>query len=71
MTDEPARPLTQRQQEVAELLAAGLTRKQIAATLAISPRTVKRHIENLSLILDGPAPLRIRVVRYVLLRDAA
>ena len=40
-------PLTQREREVAELVARGMTNRQIAATLTLSPRTVERHIENL------------------------
>jgi LuxR family transcriptional regulator, maltose regulon positive regulatory protein len=36
-------PLTAREQEVLELLAAGLTNRQIAEQLVISPQTVKKH----------------------------
>jgi DNA-binding CsgD family transcriptional regulator len=39
-------PLTRREREVAELVAQGLTNKQIAARLVISPRTVESHVEN-------------------------
>lgn len=36
-------PLSQREQEVLKLIAAGLTNREIAETLIISPETVKKH----------------------------
>jgi len=39
--------LTEREQQIIILLADGLTNKQIAAALDISPRTVKFHLDNL------------------------
>jgi DNA-binding NarL/FixJ family response regulator len=71
MTDHPTRPLTERQSQVAELVAAGLTNAEIAAMLGISAGGVKRHLEDIAIILDGPGSLRVRIVRYVLRRDAA
>ncbi|MFC9356039.1 protein kinase [Rhodococcus sp. NPDC057014] len=38
---------TKREQEVAELVAEGLTNKEIAARLVISPRTAQGHVEHL------------------------
>ncbi|MGY1699764.1 ATP-binding protein [Geodermatophilus sp. SYSU D00766] len=40
-------PLTARQQEVARLVAEGLTDRQIAARLVISPRTAESHVEQI------------------------
>jgi predicted ATPase/DNA-binding CsgD family transcriptional regulator len=60
--DEPAQPaaskrvaasgatatrLTRREQQVAELIAQGLSNKEIAATLVISQRTAEGHVENI------------------------
>ena len=39
--------LTARQLQVAELVAGGLTDKQIAETLVIAPRTAETHVENI------------------------
>jgi LuxR family maltose regulon positive regulatory protein len=36
-------PLTKREEEILELIAAGLTNPEIAETLVISPGTVKKH----------------------------
>ena len=39
--------LTDREQEVARLVAAGLTNREIAQRLVLSPRTVETHVANL------------------------
>ncbi|MFC9556735.1 protein kinase [Rhodococcus sp. NPDC056960] len=39
--------LTKREQQVAELIAEGLTNKAIAARLVISPRTAQGHVEHI------------------------
>jgi predicted ATPase/DNA-binding CsgD family transcriptional regulator len=39
--------LTRREREVAELLTQGLTNRQIAESLVISPRTAECHVENI------------------------
>lgn len=40
-------PLTRREREVADLVAQGLTNREIAASLVLSIRTVDSHIENM------------------------
>ncbi|GAB2832390.1 ATP-binding protein [Lentzea nigeriaca] len=45
--DGLARTLTRREQQVAELVAEGLTNKEIAARLVIAPRTAETHVENI------------------------
>jgi non-specific serine/threonine protein kinase len=47
VSGEPASPLTRREQEVAALVAQGLSNRQIAERLVITPRTVAAHIENI------------------------
>ena len=44
--------LTDREREVLALLARGLTNKEIAAILTITPNTVKRHLKSLFAKLD-------------------
>jgi non-specific serine/threonine protein kinase len=67
LTIEPAitatltRSLTQREQEVASLLAQGLTNKQIAATLVVSPATVRSHVEHILGKLDFRSRAQIAV----------
>ena len=40
-------PLTRREQDVAALVARGLSNSQIAATLVISARTVETHVQHI------------------------
>ena len=47
ITDEPWRPLTAREFEVARHVAEGLTNAQIADELGLSPKTVSAHIEHI------------------------
>ena len=39
--------LSEREREVLECIARGLSSKQCALQLGIAPRTVERHVENL------------------------
>ncbi len=41
--------LTDREQQVLELVAIGLSAKEVAQKISIAPRTVERHIENIRL----------------------
>jgi two-component system, NarL family, nitrate/nitrite response regulator NarL len=45
--------LTKRELEVLALLASGLTNKEIARNISLSPETVKDHLENLYRKLDA------------------
>ena len=47
ITDEPWRPLTAREFEVARYVAEGHTNAQIAEALGLSPKTVSAHIEHI------------------------
>ncbi len=40
-------PLTEREHEILQLVAAGLTNPEIAENLVISPQTVKKHAANI------------------------
>lgn len=40
-------PLTHREAEVAELVSEGLTNREIAARLVVSPRTVESHVDHI------------------------
>jgi DNA-binding NarL/FixJ family response regulator len=42
----PASDLTKRELEVLRLLAAGLSQKEVAAKLVISPKTVAAHVQH-------------------------
>jgi DNA-binding NarL/FixJ family response regulator len=46
-TRYPGLELTTREADVLALLAAGLTNKEIAARLYLSPRTVEKHVERI------------------------
>jgi DNA-binding CsgD family transcriptional regulator/tetratricopeptide (TPR) repeat protein len=45
--DEPWRPLTAREFEVARLIAEGLTNAEIADELGIAPKTASSHVEHI------------------------
>ena len=52
---EPRGPLTGREVEVLRLIASGRTNRAIAAELAISEKTVARHVSNILTKLDLPS----------------
>lgn len=43
--------LTDREREVVTLLAQGMTAKEVAAALSISPNTVEKHVETVMIKL--------------------
>ncbi|HEY1291716.1 MAG TPA: LuxR C-terminal-related transcriptional regulator [Chloroflexota bacterium] len=59
--DFTSSPLTPREQEVAILLARGLTNKQVAAMLVVSPATVRSHVEHILGKLDLRSRAQIAV----------
>ncbi|WP_156042352.1 ATP-binding protein [Rhodococcus sp. UNC363MFTsu5.1] len=59
----PASALTQRERQVAELVAQGLTNKAIAAQLLISQRTVQGHVEQILAKLGFAS--RIQVAAWI------
>ena len=62
--DRAASPLTRREREVIKLVAEGATTKEIAARLAISPKTAQAHREHLKLKLNVRSTAEI--VRYAI-----
>jgi len=56
--------LTMREQEVAGLVARGLTNHQIASELRVSRFTVNAHIQHAANRLGGAAPPRSRLVLW-------
>jgi LuxR family maltose regulon positive regulatory protein len=40
-------PITGREQEILQLIAGGLSNREIAETLTIAPTTVKKHASNI------------------------
>ena len=58
-------PLSERELQVIELVAAGLTNQDIAAQLEISKRTVDNHISNI--LTKTETENRVALVRWALL----
>ena len=56
--------LTERETEVVALVVEGLTARQIATRLVLSPRTVENHVQNLLRKLH--LPNRAALVRYAI-----
>ncbi len=46
-TATPPLPLTRREREVAQLVAQGLTNREIAARLYLSERTAQNHVQHI------------------------
>jgi DNA-binding CsgD family transcriptional regulator len=52
--------LTSRELEVAQLIAEGLTNRQLAVRLGISERTAENHVDHIFTKLGSPAGHRWR-----------
>jgi DNA-binding NarL/FixJ family response regulator len=46
-TTAPESPLSRREQQVAQLVARGLTNRQIAEQLFVSERTAENHVQHI------------------------
>ncbi|GAB2633117.1 protein kinase [Prescottella soli] len=65
----PDSALTKREQQIAELVAEGLTNKEIATRLVISPRTAEGHVEHIRTKLDFAS--RAQIAAWVVERKQA
>jgi predicted ATPase/DNA-binding CsgD family transcriptional regulator len=61
-------PLSSREQEIADLVGGGLTNREIAERLIISPRTVESHVEHIKAKLGFAR--RARIVAWALDRTS-
>jgi predicted ATPase/DNA-binding CsgD family transcriptional regulator len=61
-------PLSSREQEIADLVGSGLTNREIAERLIISPRTVESHVEHIKAKLGFAR--RARIVAWALDRPS-
>jgi predicted ATPase/DNA-binding CsgD family transcriptional regulator len=59
----PADPLTEREREVALLVAQGLSNREVATRLVISPRTAEGHVERILRKLDLAS--RVQIANWV------
>jgi PAS domain S-box-containing protein len=60
--DPPAQDLTDREREVLSLLAQGLSTRELAQSLSISPATVRNHVQSILHKLDVHS--RLEAVAY-------
>jgi DNA-binding NarL/FixJ family response regulator len=68
LDEDPIRRLTDRELEIFEMIGRGMTTRQIAGKLEISPNTVESHREKIKTKLDikNAAELAQRAVQWVL-----
>jgi len=68
LDEDPIRTLSDRELQVFQMLGHGMTTKEIAAKLELSPKTVDSHRENIKSKLDvrHAADLNRRAVQWVL-----
>jgi ATP/maltotriose-dependent transcriptional regulator MalT len=62
-------PITQRQRQVVELIAAGCSNEEVGERLGISPRTAKAHCDVLRQKLGVPRRRQIPVAYRALTGD--
>jgi DNA-binding NarL/FixJ family response regulator len=63
----PRAELTERELDVARLVAAGLRNREIAAQLAVSVRTAESHVDRIRLKLGFRS--RTEIARWIAQRD--
>ena len=63
---DPPPPLTPREREILELLAQGLTARQVAERLVLSPATVRTHVQNAVTRLE--ASTRVQAIAIAITR---
>ncbi len=66
---EDSNPLTRREQQVADLIAQGLSNKDIAAALVISQRTAESHVEHILTKLGFAS--RAQVAAWIAVNEGA
>lgn len=68
LDDDPIHRLSNRELEVFQLIGAGLTTKQIAEKLTLSPKTVETHREKIKtkLSLKNGAEVNLHAIQWVL-----
>ncbi|MCL6511550.1 MAG: DUF1668 domain-containing protein [Anaerolineae bacterium] len=59
---EPKEPLTERELEVVQLVARGISNKEIAAQLHVSPNTVRVHLRNIFTKLEAQSRTEVTMI---------
>jgi len=59
---EPGEPLTERELEIVQLLATGISNKEIAAQLYISTNTVRVHLRNIFTKLEAQSRTEVTMI---------